>query len=45
MKKRIIIFGILAMFLLQSLVVTISVADAGPDYDMLIIAPELFEDC
>ena len=38
------IFGICVMFLLQSIVVTTSVADARSNYDMLIIAPEQFED-
>lgn len=43
MKTK-IIFLVAAMMLLPSLFVTISEADPGPDYDLLIITPAEFQD-
>ena len=42
MKKNLVIMLVLSLFVLQLMIATISKAD--PDYDMLIITPELFED-
>ena len=44
MDKKLII-GVITILIVQSMVVTTTVkADPGPDYDLLIIAPEEFEE-